>query len=100
MDDDTGECSCWEHFCLLHNPDYERRWQRKLAAYREAGGLPHEEGGGEAGTLVVTGDSGIDSTAIDELISEALVSAQSCSGCRAGPLPAGPSRHETAAQIT
>ena len=41
---------------LLHNPDYAFRWERKLAAYRAADILPHEEDGGCAGTLIITRD--------------------------------------------
>ena len=71
MDDDTGERYYWEHLGLLHNPDYAIRWTRKLDAYRKAEILPHDEGGGEAGVLIVTRDDqhgGIDALAIAELI--------------------------------
>ncbi|TNE43157.1 MAG: RNA helicase [Deltaproteobacteria bacterium] len=73
IDDDTGESYYWEHLGLLHNPDYAARWERKLAAYRAADILPYEEGGGEAGTLIMTRDDergGIDAQAISEMISE------------------------------
>ena len=76
MDDDTGTCYYWEHLGLLHNPDYEARWERKLAMYRDANILPYEEGG-IAGTLIITRDDeggGIDSKAIANLISEIFVS--------------------------
>ena len=66
VDDDTGERYYWEHLGLLHNPDYAARWTRKLNAYRAACILPHDEGGGEAGTLIITRDDehgGIDSRA-------------------------------------
>ena len=75
VDDDTGERYYWEHLGLLHNPDYETRWNRKLEAYRDACILPHDEGGGKAGTLIVTRDDergGIDAKAIAELIHEVL----------------------------
>ena len=75
VDDDTGECYYWEHLGLLHNPDYTRRWERKLALYRDANILPHEEGGGKAGTLIVTEDEpngGLDSRRIAELIATLL----------------------------
>ena len=75
VDDDTGERYYWEHLGLLHNPDYAARWTRKLHAYREACILPHDEGGGEAGTLIVTRDDeygGIDTRAIAELIRDVL----------------------------
>ena len=75
VDDDTGERYYWEHLGLLHNPEYEARWTRKLNDYREAGILPHDEGRGEAGTLIVTRDDehgGIDTRAIAELIRDVL----------------------------
>ena len=75
VDDDTGARYYWEHLGLLHNPDYETRWNRKLEAYREACILPHDEGGGKAGTLLVTRDDdrgGIDAKAIADLIREVL----------------------------
>ncbi|MCA9630730.1 MAG: AAA family ATPase, partial [Myxococcales bacterium] len=75
IDDDTGARYYWEHLGLLHNPDYAARWKRKLAAYRAADILPHEDGGGAAGTLIVTRDDevgGIDAKAIAELITEVL----------------------------
>ena len=75
VDDDTGETFLWEHLGLLHNPEYRRRWERKLAAYKLAGIVPHDEGGGPNGTLIVTRDDdagGIDSRAIASLISEVM----------------------------
>ncbi len=75
MDDDTGARYYWEHLGLLHNPDYETRWKRKLQEYRDASIIPHDEGGGVAGTLIVTRDDergGIDAKAIAELIREVL----------------------------
>ena len=75
VDDDTGECYYWEHLGLLHNPDYAERWERKLALYRDANILPHEEGGGDAGTLIVTRDEpngAVDSQTIAKLITELL----------------------------
>ena len=75
VDDDTGARYYWEHLGLLHNPDYEARWNRKLEAYRGASILPYDEGGGEEGTLIVTRDDergGIDAKAIADLIREVL----------------------------
>ena len=75
VDDDTGARYYWEHLGLLHNPDYAARWNRKLNAYHEACILPHNEGGGEAGTLIITRDDergGIDAKAIADLIREVL----------------------------
>lgn len=71
VDDDTGTRYYWEHLGLLHNPDYETRWNRKLNEYRNACILPHDEGGGKAGNLIVTSDDergAIDSKAIADLI--------------------------------
>ena len=60
---------------MLHVPDYERRWQEKLAWYRANGILPHEEGGGPNATLIVTRDSvngAISSPEIERIIQEVL----------------------------
>ena len=49
---------------MLHVPEYQRRWDEKLAWYREQEILPIEEGTGRVGTLVTTRDDergGIDS---------------------------------------
>ena len=77
VDDDTGESYYWEHLGLLHRPDYKKRWERKLALYRDADILPHEEGGGEAGTLIETRDEpngGVDSSKIAGLVTKLLAS--------------------------
>ena len=76
IDDDTGERYYWEHLGLLHNPDYADRWERKLAAYRAADIIPHEEGGGDAGTLITTRDDeggGIDAKQIADLVATVLL---------------------------
>ena len=76
VDDDSGERYYWEHLGLLNNPDYAARWERKLRAYRAADILPHAEGGGSAGTLIITRDDeagGIDAKAIAKLVTEVLV---------------------------
>ncbi len=75
MDDGTGERYYWEHLGLLHNPDDAARRTRKMHAYRDAHILPHDEGGGEVGTLIVTRDDehgGIDTRAIADLIRDVL----------------------------
>ena len=75
VDDDTGARYYWEHLGLLHNPDYLVRWKRKLAAYRAGKILPHEEGGGDAGTLIITRDDevgGIDAKEIANLVATVL----------------------------
>jgi hypothetical protein len=74
-DSDSGKTYYWEHLGMLGDPAYDERWARKLTAYRDAGILPHDEGGGAVGTLIVTRDEGrsIDSKAIGELIDELFV---------------------------
>lgn len=70
-DDDTGEAFYWEHLGMLGDPSYRRRWEEKKTWYRDNGIVPHEDGGGDRGTLIVTQDDakgGIDSAVIDRLI--------------------------------
>ena len=77
IDDDTGASYYWEHLGMLNNPDYRRSWERKAESYRESGILPHEDGGGAEGTLIITRDDergGIDAEAIAKLIRNELVS--------------------------
>jgi hypothetical protein len=54
VDDDSGISWYWEHNGMLDNDEYRARWNRKLAAYRRQGILPHAEGGGPNGTLLTT----------------------------------------------
>jgi ATP-dependent exoDNAse (exonuclease V) alpha subunit len=71
VDDDSGKVFYWEHCGMLGDPGYARKWAKKLDWYRAQQILPHKEGGGERGTLVVTEDDekgGISSQAIKELI--------------------------------
>ena len=72
-DDDTGERYYWEHLGMLSDRGYRQRWDDKLDWYRRNGILPKEEGGGPAGTLIVSKDSydgGIDSEAVSQLVDE------------------------------
>lgn len=65
----------WEHCGMLHVPSYRRRWEEKLAWYRTHNILPHEEGGGDRGILIITRDEvngSIDSAKITKLITELL----------------------------
>ena len=55
-DEDSGEIFYWEHCGMLYDEDYRRRWEEKLQWYRKNGILPWQEGGGERGTLIVTGE--------------------------------------------
>ena len=60
---------------MLHVPSYQNRWDQKRAWYRTHGILPHEEGGGENGTLVISRDEengSTDSTKIIALIESVL----------------------------
>ncbi|WP_100906296.1 AAA family ATPase [Methanobacterium subterraneum] len=72
-DDDVGVDYYWEHCGMMQNPNYVRRWNRKLQWYKNNDILPYEDGGGENGTLIVTYDSkkgGISSKDIDDLIKQ------------------------------
>ena len=93
IDDTTGTSYYWEHLGMLQRPSYRRQWQRKLAWYRSHGILPHDEGGGPNGTLIITqdGDDGSISspqiqTLIDELFTlSAVTMRQELTTERSGP---------------
>lgn len=71
----TGQTFIWEHCGMMADEGYRKRWKDKLAWYRDNGVLPHEEGGGEAASLIVTQDGtngGIDSGLIDTIIDDVL----------------------------
>jgi energy-coupling factor transporter ATP-binding protein EcfA2 len=75
FDDTTGTNIYWEHLGLLHQDSYRRKWERKLRWYAANGILPHQDGGGEVGTLVTTedGENGsISSADIEELVDDVL----------------------------
>jgi hypothetical protein len=68
---ESGQTFYWEHCGMLHVPSYKRRWEEKLAWCRAQDILPHHEGGGDGGTLIVTRDEpngSIGSAKIDGLI--------------------------------
>ncbi|MFY9149594.1 MAG: hypothetical protein WAP08_08600 [Smithellaceae bacterium] len=70
-DIESGRTFYWEHCGMLHVPSYRRRWEEKLNWYKDNGILPHEEGEGENGTLIVTSESargGISSQDIERVI--------------------------------
>lgn len=72
-DYESGITYYWEHCGMLRDNEYRKRWERKLAWYREQKILPLEEGGGELGTLIITYDTlegGINAKEIKELIAE------------------------------
>lgn len=74
-DDDANTVWYWEHNGMLSNDTYKKRWERKKKAYREAGILPLEEGGGQNGTLLVTEERegvGLDLNAITANINAIL----------------------------
>jgi predicted nuclease of restriction endonuclease-like RecB superfamily len=75
VDDDAGVTFYWEHLGMLDDPQYASRWERKLARYRRNGILPHDEGGGPRGSLIVTRDDqgALDSAAIGKLIDTAIL---------------------------
>jgi hypothetical protein len=65
----------WEHLGMMSDPGYKKRWGAKLKWYRQNRILPHEEGGGSNGTLIITEDNkrqGISSKEIDEVISRTI----------------------------
>ncbi|POZ50724.1 hypothetical protein [Methylovulum psychrotolerans] len=71
IDDDSGDRWYWEHNGMLSNDAYRERWERKLAAYKQEGILPLEEGGGVNGTLLITEEKdgvGLDSEKIKQFI--------------------------------
>jgi hypothetical protein len=71
IDDDSGKRWYWEHNGMLSNDNYRQRWERKLAAYKQEGILPLEEGGGVNGTLLITEERsgvGLDADRISQLI--------------------------------
>jgi ATP-dependent exoDNAse (exonuclease V) alpha subunit len=74
-DMESGENFYWEHCGMLHVPSYRRRWEDKLAWYRTNGILPHEEGRGSRGTLIITRDEAngsIDSSRITQVLEQVL----------------------------
>jgi len=74
-DEERGKIFYWEHLGMMQDPAYRARWQVKLQWYKENGILPHGEGGGHKGTLIITEDNeqgGISSQDIDRLIKEVL----------------------------
>lgn len=74
-DMESGETFYWEHCGMLHVPSYRRRWEEKLEWYRRHGIGAREDGGGAAGTLIVTRDEAngsIDSSKIAKLIGDLL----------------------------
>lgn len=74
-DHTSGRTIYLEHLGMLQRPSYRRKWDEKLAWYRRNGIVPHDEGGGENGTLVTTqdgADGSISSAQIETLVDELL----------------------------
>jgi hypothetical protein len=74
-DDMMGTTFYWEHLGMLQRPSYRRKWEAKLEWYRSHGVVPHEDGGGPNGTLVVTQDGldgSISSAEIEALVDDLL----------------------------
>lgn len=70
-DMESGRAFYWEHCGMLYVPSYRKRWEEKLAWYKAHAIAPHEDGGGENGTLVITSESlqgGISSQEIERII--------------------------------
>jgi hypothetical protein len=68
-DAETGTTWLWEHLGMLGDAEYERKWNLKLAWYRENGIDLVERGGGPNGTLITTSETdGIDHNAIEQCI--------------------------------
>ena len=75
-DMETGITFYWEHCGMLHVPNYRKRWEDKLAWYGKHSILPHEDGGGENGTLIITRESpqgGISSQEIERIIRDMIL---------------------------
>jgi hypothetical protein len=74
-DDNTGQVYSWEYLGMLGNRGYKRRWDEKVPWYRDNGILPHDEGPGPNGTLIITRDDpkgDTDSFYINQLIEEVV----------------------------
>lgn len=72
-DQETGRLLVVEHLGMMHDPIYAEGWGRELEWYRAAGILPHEEGGGATGTLVISDDrDGFDEMSLRDRILDAL----------------------------
>jgi hypothetical protein len=74
--DARGVTFYWKHLGLLSDQEYERRWLKKLDGYRESGILPHEEGEGENGILIITKDQpngALDSSEIARIIRNVIL---------------------------
>ncbi len=72
-DDDTGCQYIWEHLGMLHNADYQSRWERKLAWYANQEIRPRADDPVALRQLIITRDDaqgGIASNEIESIINE------------------------------
>ena len=72
----SGRNFYWEHNKFSHIAEFDKLWNRRMDNYRAAGILPHEDGGGENGALIVTSDSPekrIPSQEIERIIREVIL---------------------------
>lgn len=70
IEDREGQTWYWEHCGMLDQPDYEKRWEKKLAFY-QANNVTRWGASNPAGRLIVTedgGNKGLDTLAIRTLI--------------------------------
>ncbi|MFD1273008.1 ATP-binding domain-containing protein [Streptomyces kaempferi] len=69
----NGRTVYWEHAGMLDLPDSARKWELKKAWYADNGILPHNQGGGQNGSLMWTDDlNGADAQAWLTFASEVL----------------------------
>jgi hypothetical protein len=71
VDSDSGVTYYWEHLGMLQRPSYRKKWELKKAWYAAHGIRDEVEGGGEAGTLLITRDADNGSISSKEI--EALI---------------------------
>jgi hypothetical protein len=75
-DEESGRKMYWEHCGMLLDPEYKKRWERKLEWYRSNNIFPYEEREGKNGILIVTQDNklgGISSKEIDHIIKSVIL---------------------------
>lgn len=75
-DMESGRVFYWEHCGMLRVPSYHKHWEQKLAWYKTHDIVPHENGGGENGSLIITTESprgGISSQEIERVIRSVIL---------------------------
>ncbi|WP_436778198.1 ATP-binding domain-containing protein [Yinghuangia sp. YIM S09857] len=91
-----GRTVYWEHLGMLDLPSYAAGWERKKRWYAAQDILPHDQGGGSAGTLMWTSDhGGVDMPAwralAEEVIGTGAVAAPKLAARKATARPRMPS---------